>query len=89
MRIRIAGTIAIKPLGIASIASLTVITRRATRKIIAKIRAMKHHKQAAVFLFIEDLGSAEMLQAKRWAELWGVKIFFGTIDKGIPAEWVQ
>ena len=56
---------------------------------IAKIRAMKHHKQAAVFLFIEELGSAEMLQAKRWAELWGVKIFFGTIDKGIPAEWVQ
>ena len=63
----------------------------ATGIISAKVRARKHHKKPAVFLFIEDMVSdnSDMYNAKQFAELLGVAIFFGTIDKQIPAEWVQ
>lgn len=61
----------------------------ATGVILAKIRARKFHKQPAVFFFIEELQNAEMYDAKKMAEQFGVAIFFGTIDKQIPASWVQ
>ena len=56
-----------------------------------KIRARKFHKKPAVFLFVEDMVSddGDMYKAKKFAELLGVAIFYGTIDKQIPAEWVQ
>ena len=61
----------------------------ATGIILAKIRARKYHKQPAVFFFIEEIKDAEMNEAKLMAQQLGVAIFFGTIDKQIPAEWVQ
>ena len=63
----------------------------ATGVVMAKIRAKKLHRQPAVFLFVEDMVSddGDMYRAKKWAELLGVAIFYGTIDKEIPAEWVQ
>ena len=61
----------------------------ATGVLVAKVRARKFHKQPAVFFFIEDLGKAETYEAKKMAEQFGVAIFFGTIDKRIPAEWIQ
>ena len=59
--------------------------------ITAKIRAGKFRKKPAVFLFVEDLtdSGGDMYNAKKFAKLLGVKIFYGTIDKEIPAEWVQ
>ena len=59
----------------------------ATGVIAAKIRAMKFHKQAAVFFFIEELHNADTYNAQKMAEQFGVVVFFGTIDKRIPAEW--
>ena len=63
----------------------------ATGVVMAKIRARKFHKKPAVFLFIEDFVSddGDMYKAKKFAELLGVAIFYGTIDKQIPAEWVR
>lgn len=63
----------------------------ATGVIAAKIKARKFHKKPAVFLFIEDFVSddGDMYKAKKLAELLGVAIFFGTIDREVPAEWVQ
>lgn len=54
-------------------------------------RARKVPQKAACFLYVDEAGSdaKEMYQAKKWAELWNVKIFFGTISQGIPVEWVQ
>lgn len=61
----------------------------ATGVILAKIRARKFHKQPAVFFFIEELQNADLYNAKKMAEQFGVAIFFGTIDKQVPASWVQ
>lgn len=62
----------------------------ATGIIIAKWRARKVPQKAAAFFFIEDLATEDsMYKAKQMAELLGVEIFFGTIDKQIPAEWVR
>ena len=55
--------------------------------ILAKIRARKFHKKPAVFFFIEELQNAETSEAQKMAKQFGVDIFFGTIDKRIPAEW--
>lgn len=59
----------------------------ATGVIAAKIKARKFHKQAAVFFFIEELQNADIRNAQKMAEQFGVVAFFGTIDKRIPAEW--
>ena len=61
----------------------------ATGVIVAKWRAKRVPQKAAAFFFVEDLSKADMYNAKQWAELLGVKVFFATIDKQIPAEWVQ
>lgn len=63
----------------------------ATGILIAKKRAKKFHKKPAVFLFVEDLAleDGNMYKAKKMAELLNVQVFYGTIDKQIPAEWVQ
>lgn len=63
----------------------------ATGIIMAKIRARKFHRKPAVFLFVEDLvdSGSDMYNAKKFAKLLGVEIFYGTIDKRIPADWVQ
>ena len=57
----------------------------------AVLRARRVPQKAACFLYVEEAGSqaGNMYQAKKWAELWNVKIFFGTISQGIPVEWVQ
>lgn len=57
----------------------------------AVLRARKVPQKAACFLYVEEAGSdaGAMEQAQKWAELWNVKIFFGTIDQGIPVEWVN
>jgi hypothetical protein len=54
-------------------------------------RARKVPQKPACFLYVDDAGAhvREMCQAKQWADLWKVKIFFGTIDQGIPVEWIN
>ena len=57
--------------------------------ILAKMRARKFHKKPAVFFFVEEIQNADFNNAKNMARQFGVAIFFGTIDKQIPTEWVQ
>lgn len=54
-------------------------------------RARKYPQKGAAFLYVEDMGAdaGDVYEAKEWAEMWGVKVFFGTIDRGIPEEWIQ
>ena len=54
-------------------------------------RAKWHKQKGAAFLYIDVLDGSlnDMSEAKKWAELWGATIFFGTIDAGIPVDWVN
>jgi hypothetical protein len=54
-------------------------------------RARKYSQKGVAALYVEDTGAidSDMYEAKKWAEQWGAKIMFISIDAGIPAEWVQ
>ena len=53
-------------------------------------RAKKLPQQGMATLYVDDTASqsSDMYEAKRWAEKWGVKVSFVTIDAGIPEEWI-
>ena len=57
----------------------------------ASWRARGRSQKGVAAFYVEDAGSnaADLHQAKDWAELWGAKIMFISIDAGIPIEWVQ
>lgn len=57
----------------------------------AALRAKKFSQKGAAFLYVEDSGvdAGNIYEAKKWAELWDVKVMFGTIDSGIPEDWIQ
>lgn len=67
------------------------VSRWSTAITIASIRAKKFPQKGAVFFYVEDFGAdaGDIYEAKQWADLWGVKAFFGTIDRGVPEEWIQ
>ena len=54
-------------------------------------RARKLPQQGVAALYIEDSGAngTDMYEAKKWAQKWGAKILFISIDSGVPLEWVQ
>jgi len=58
---------------------------------IAALRARKLPQKGAAFLYVEDFGAdaGDIYEAKKWADMWGVKVFFGTIDAGIPDSWIR
>lgn len=62
----------------------TAITR-------AALRARKVPQKGVAFLYVEDLAtmSKDVHEAKDWADLWGVSVMFGTIDGGVPIEWIN
>lgn len=57
----------------------------------AVVRGRKFKQEGAVFLYVESVGGETeyITQAKQWADLWGIKVFFGTIDSEIPLDWIQ
>ena len=57
----------------------------------AALRARKYEQQGVAALYVEDLNArtADMYEAKKWAEKWGAKVIFISIDAGIPEEWIQ
>lgn len=57
---------------------------------VASWRARKVKQKPACFFYVEDSGTQGeyMKNAKRWAKMWGMKVFFGTIDQGIPLNWI-
>jgi hypothetical protein len=57
----------------------------------AAMRARKFPQKGAAFLYVEDFGADAVAinEAKNWAEQWGVKVMFGTIDAGIPEDWIR
>ena len=57
----------------------------------AVMRGKKYPQKGAAFLYVESVGGETefMTQAKEWADIWGIPIFFGTIDSEIPLDWVQ
>lgn len=57
----------------------------------AVIRGKKYPQRGAAFLYVESAGGETefMTQAKEWADLLNIPIFFGTIDSEIPLDWVQ
>lgn len=54
-------------------------------------RARKYPQQGVAVFYVEDTASkaGDMYEAKKWAEKWGVKVKFISIDAGIPEGWVQ
>ena len=56
----------------------------------ASWRARKFSQTGMAALYIEDMASksSDMYEAKKWAEKWGVKVMFISIDAGIPEEWI-
>ena len=57
----------------------------------AAMRGKKFKQEGAAFLYIESVAGQtnDIVQAKKWAELWGIPVFFGTIDSEIPSDWIQ
>ena len=49
-------------------------------------RARKYPQKAVAALYVEDTASraGDMYEAKKWAEKWGAKVIFISIDAGIP-----
>lgn len=56
----------------------------------AQIKAKKAGKKAALFVMVDDLGldAKNMHDTKNFAELFNMKVFFGTIDSEIPLDWI-
>ena len=54
-------------------------------------RARKYSQQGVAAFYVEDTASraGDMYEAKKWAEKWGTKVMFVSIDAGIPGEWVN
>ena len=59
--------------------------------ITAAHRGKKFEQEGAAFLYVESVAIENdyIVQAKKWAELWGIPVFFGTIDSEIPLDWIQ
>lgn len=54
-------------------------------------RARGYSQKGMAVLYIEDMAAAgydDMKKAKEWAEMWGTKVQFVSIDAGIPEEWL-
>lgn len=56
----------------------------------ANLRARKYPQKGMAFLYVDEIGgdARYMQEAKRWASQYNSNVFFGTIDKGIPMEWI-
>ena len=56
----------------------------------ASWRARKFEQRGVAALYIEDMASksSDMREAKKWAQKWGVKVMFISIDAGIPEDWI-
>lgn len=54
-------------------------------------RARNYPQQGMAVFYAEDTAahSNDMYEAKKWAEKWGTKVMFISIDTGIPAEWIN
>ena len=54
-------------------------------------RARKYSQQGVAAFYVEDTGAQDedMTEAKHWAEKWGAKVMFISIDAGIPLEWIR
>ena len=54
-------------------------------------RARKYSQQGVAAFYFEDTAakSSDLYEAKKWAEKWGTKIMFISIDAGIPEEWIN
>lgn len=53
-------------------------------------RARKLPQQGVAAFYAEDTAAraGDMYEAKKWAEKWGAKVMFMSIDAGIPEEWI-
>ena len=54
-------------------------------------RARNYSQQGVAALYFEDTAvqESDMSEAKKWAEKWGAKVLFISIDAGIPQEWIR
>ncbi len=54
-------------------------------------RARNYSQQGVAALYFEDTAvrAGDLYEAKKWAEKWGAKVIFVSIDAGIPGEWIN